>query len=269
MMVEAMRSVVNVIFTLSSHGQTVGQQLLGVRYAAHSKAGGQGDPWISPGQKAALAVLDIACPWLRERLSVVLTSLRLSPWEQQVEQCLRWVETGVKGASLINFLVFLHRGVYLSLLERLVGVSAQFPRRQAVRQVSFDFMTRELLWHGFSELLVFLLPLISIQRIRNTATRWLLPRQVSPQDGGRQRSCADLMACIVCGDWPVQPQGIGCRHVFCYFCIASNLKADPGYLCPSNLKADPGYLCPACGGGHTPTGGTVTPQPIRPTVGPH
>ena len=53
----------------------------------------------------------------------------------QIEHCLRWTETGLKVATLVNFLVFLRQGVYLSLVERLLGVRAQFPQKQSMRQV--------------------------------------------------------------------------------------------------------------------------------------
>ncbi|KAK7501864.1 hypothetical protein BaRGS_00006950, partial [Batillaria attramentaria] len=197
-------------FTLSDSGATVGQQLLNVRYA--QTKGADVGQWISARQKTWLAILYIGCPWLRERLSRILGVLRLSSWEDQ---------TALKVASLVNFLVFLRRGVYLSLAERLVGIQAKFPQRQLMRQVSFDFMTREILWHGFSEFLLFVLPLISIQRMKNT--------------------------------WPVHPHHVDCRHVFCYYCLASNLKADPNYACP---------LCGDAGG----TG--LVPQPVHLTVGP-
>ena len=39
---------------------------------------------------------------------------------------------------------------YPSLLERFLGIHPVFAQRQSIRQVSFDFMTRELLWHGFA-----------------------------------------------------------------------------------------------------------------------
>ncbi|XP_076451730.1 peroxisome biogenesis factor 2-like isoform X2 [Babylonia areolata] len=241
-------------FTLSSSDQTVGQRLLGIRYAQRKTGGVDSGPWISPRQKVIFAILYIACPWFQQRVSTILKTLRLQSWEMEVEPCLRWTEAVVKVGALINFLVFLRQGVYLSMLERLVGMSAQFPRRQSIRQVSFDYMTRELLWHGFSELLLFLLPLISIQRIKNTALRWFAPRTLSSHASHRLHSRADLMACVVCGDWPIHPHSISCHHVFCYFCIVSNLKADPG------------YTCPVCGTGDTTGTGIVSPQPVRPTV---
>lgn len=39
---------------------------------------------------------------------------------------------------------------YPSVLERVLGIHPVFAQRQSIRQVSFEFMTRELLWHGFA-----------------------------------------------------------------------------------------------------------------------
>ena len=39
---------------------------------------------------------------------------------------------------------------YPSVLERILGIHQVFAQRQSIRQVSFEFMTRELLWHGFA-----------------------------------------------------------------------------------------------------------------------
>ena len=69
-------------FTLHSTDQTVGQQLLGIRYG--QVRGVDSGQWISGRQKAHLALLYIACPWLRERLAQILRLLHLSSWEQQV-----------------------------------------------------------------------------------------------------------------------------------------------------------------------------------------
>lgn len=51
---------------------------------------------------------------------------------------------------LILFMAFLTVPRYPSLLERVLGIHPVFAQRQSIRQVSFDFMTRELLWHGFA-----------------------------------------------------------------------------------------------------------------------
>lgn len=48
---------------------------------------------------------------------------------------MRWLDISLKLAAVWNFLVFLQRGVYQTITERLLGIQAMFPSRQGIRQV--------------------------------------------------------------------------------------------------------------------------------------
>lgn len=186
--------------------------------------------WISYRQKILYACFLIGCPWLKDRSNCLIKQFHLEKWRDKIDRLIKWVEMGFKAATLVNFLVFLHQGAYLSLLERVLGVRSVFPEKQGMRQVTFEFMTRELLWHGFSEFLFFVLPLVNFQRIKNFVVQRLLSssRKLSqPSHVERNLTC-----CAICSDWPIRAQEIGCPHVFCYFCLQSNMKADPGFACP-------------------------------------
>nr|XP_022342050.1 peroxisome biogenesis factor 2-like [Crassostrea virginica] len=210
-------------FSIYAHDSTIGQQILNLKYSG-------ADPqtsWMSRRQKILYGLILIVCPWLRERADNLVELAGLSQYHAKVRKLLKWLDIGLKLAAVWNFLVFLQRGVYQTLTERVLGVQATFPDRQGMRQVSFEYMTRELLWHGFSEFLFFTLPLINFQRVKNFVRRHILPRQDdSSQDGLR------VMECAVCEDVPTNPQEIGCPHLFCYYCIQSNYKADPRFSCP-------------------------------------
>ncbi|XP_059145530.1 peroxisome biogenesis factor 2-like [Physella acuta] len=217
-------------FALYDSGATVGQQILGIYYRQPRKVNpGAG---ITGREKILYAFLVIICPWLKERIATLLSYCGLGHLESEVNWWLHHVETVVKVSTLINLLVFVKRGVYLTLVERVLGLRAQFPHRQGQRQVGYEYMTRELLWHGFSEFLFFLLPLINFQRIKNTVTRWVGVQRSNSQGHVRHRTNADLLSCAVCDQSPVMPREIGCRHVFCYYCVAANFSADPNYTCP-------------------------------------
>ena len=87
-------------------------------------------------------------------------------------------------------------------------------------QVSFEYMTRELLWHGFAEFVFFLLPFINFHRVRNFFKRRLtLYSTTEDTDVTRKRPQHLYKECAVCGEWPTCPRQIGCLHVFCYYCI--------------------------------------------------
>ncbi|CAG5120415.1 unnamed protein product [Candidula unifasciata] len=218
-------------FALFDRDATVGQQILGIHYGK-GKGTNLGAP-ITGREKVLYGLLVVLFPWLKERISTLLTYIGLSQWDTQVHFWLQQVETVWKAAALVNLLVFLKKGVYLSLVERILGIRSQFPQRQGLRQGNIRrVLTRELLWHGFAEFLFFLLPLINFQRIKNSFKRWLGGQKLTSQGHLKSRTRADLMTCAVCEEWPVMPREIGCRHVFCYYCISANLSADPNFSCP-------------------------------------
>ncbi|KAL4952450.1 peroxin 2 [Aspergillus filifer] len=72
-------------------------------------------------------------------------------------------------ASFFSFLVFLVNGRYRTLVDRILRMRLTPPSAQASREVSFEYLNRQLVWHAFTEFLLFLLPLVGISRWR----RWL------------------------------------------------------------------------------------------------
>ena len=72
-------------------------------------------------------------------------------------------------ASFVSFCVFLMNGRYRTLTDRLLRLRLVSPSSQVRREVSFEYLNRQLVWHAFTEFLLFLLPLVGISRWR----RWL------------------------------------------------------------------------------------------------
>ena len=72
-------------------------------------------------------------------------------------------------AGFVSFLVFLVNGRYRTLIDRLLRLRLISPSNHLSRQVSFEYLNRQLVWHAFTEFLLFLLPLVGITRWR----RWL------------------------------------------------------------------------------------------------
>ncbi|ESO83638.1 hypothetical protein LOTGIDRAFT_169113 [Lottia gigantea] len=214
------------MYTVYCNGSTVGQELLNIKYGYSNRRS-----WITGRQKILYALLFIGCPWFKERLTDIVNILHLTQWHQQINKCIKWIENSLKLVTVCNFMLFLNRGGYINIIERLLGIQSLYPHSQNIRQVSFEFMTRELLWNGFSEFLFFILPLVNLQKIKNTIKRWT-NRKTENIKTLCQRSDQDLKSCAVCSDWPINPHEIGCQHVFCYYCLFSNYKADPGFVCP-------------------------------------
>lgn len=53
----------------------------------------------------------------------------------------------LKVASFLNFLLFLQQGKYPTLAQRFLSLTQETTRK---RSIEYNYMTRELLWHGFS-----------------------------------------------------------------------------------------------------------------------
>ena len=71
--------------------------------------------------------------------------------------------------AFVSFLVFLFNGKYRTLLDRLLRLRLAPTGSQVSREVSFEYLNRQLVWHAFTEFLLFILPLVGISRWR----RWL------------------------------------------------------------------------------------------------
>ncbi|KAF1955057.1 hypothetical protein CC80DRAFT_493398 [Byssothecium circinans] len=74
-------------------------------------------------------------------------------------------------ASLASFLVFLVNGRYRTLTDRLLRLRLTPTSHSTSREVSFEYLNRQLVWHAFTEFLLFLLPLVGISRWRRILSR--------------------------------------------------------------------------------------------------
>ena len=60
-----------------------------------------------------------------------------------------------------------------SLLERMLQARLVYQRANMARAISFEYLNRQLVWHELSELLLFVLPLISVTRLkRMIVSQW-------------------------------------------------------------------------------------------------
>ncbi|KAM7390632.1 hypothetical protein PAMA_008696 [Pampus argenteus] len=239
-------------FTLYSSSTTVGQSLLSLRYHNTLSSSTRYRP-LSRRQKLGLAVLTAGPRWLQERSHSLLLSLGLIPGglvsevgsgflQKGLRSCLTLVSSIAQLASLVNFLVFLGKGHHPVLAERIVGARAVFSKPNVTRDITYQYMNRELLWHGFAEFLIFLLPLINTRKLKETVSRILLGGESAGVDCGRNGQGV-WKECGLCGEWPTMPHMVGCQHVFCYYCIKSHSIANTHITCPK-CGAEAGKLEP-------------------------
>ncbi|KAI1334412.1 Pex12 amino terminal region-domain-containing protein [Xylariaceae sp. FL0016] len=92
-----------------------------------------------------------------------------SPLVQRLSNLTSRMTTVHSVAAFASFLVFLLHGRYRTVLDRLLRMRLAPPTSQVSREVSFEYLNRQLVWHAFTEFLLFVLPLVGINRWR----RWL------------------------------------------------------------------------------------------------
>ena len=186
-----------------------------------------------------------------------------------------WITTTHSIAAFGSFLVFLVNGRYRTLLDRALRLRLTPSTSQVSRQVSFEYLNRQLVWHAFTEFLLFLLPLVGISRWRRWLSRaWRRAKSLVKPAGDDdeateprgelsflpERTCAicyqdqnptstaenEILAVSgasggVIGsaqtDITNPYETIPCRCIYCFVCVATRLEAEEGE----------GWTCLRCG----------------------
>ncbi|CAN8100958.1 unnamed protein product [Discula destructiva] len=176
------------------------------------------------------------------------------------------------GAAFVSFLVFLLHGRYRTLLDRLLRMRLAPPTSQVSREVSFEYLNRQLVWHAFTEFLLFVLPLIGINKWRRWLARTLRKTKKAISGGPEaegdektgefsflpERTCAicyhdqntasteqDILAAAASSgvvgsaqtDITNPYETIPCGCVYCFVCLATRIEGEDGE----------GWTCLRCG----------------------
>lgn len=207
----------------------------------------------------------------------VIADDRMKP-SQQVRMFSRitdLVSTTHSVAAFVSFLVFLVNGRYRTLVDRILRIRLTPPSAQASREVSFEYLNRQLVWHAFTEFLLFLLPLVGISRWKRWISRaWrktvkaLKSSEDDEETTEKQGELAFLpeRTCAICyrdqnpaatteSDVLAASAGAGgisgsaqtdvtnpyetipCGCIYCFVCIVQKLEAEEGQ----------GWVCLRCG----------------------
>lgn len=95
-------------------------------------------------------------------------------------------------AAFASFLVFLTNGRYRTLVDRVLGLRLTPTAAAISREVSFEYLNRQLVWHAFTEFLLFLLPLVGVARWRRILGRaWRRVRNFFAAALGRRSAASD------------------------------------------------------------------------------
>lgn len=179
-------------------------------------------------------------------------------------------------AAFASFLVFVVNGRYRTVLDRILRLRLVPPTNHASREISFEYLNRQLVWHAFTEFLLFFLPLVGISRWRRWLSRaWRKARTLVKTNGADEkdesatngeyaflpeRTCAicyqdqnpnstvENDATIVMGasggvvgsaqtDITNPYETIPCGCIYCFVCIGTRLEFEEG----------DGWICLRCG----------------------
>ncbi|ROT43623.1 hypothetical protein SODALDRAFT_342545 [Sodiomyces alkalinus F11] len=197
-----------------------------------------------------------------------------SPRIQRLSRITEKASTLHSAGALVSFLVFLLQGRYRTVLDRVLRMRLAPPTSQVSREVSFEYLNRQLVWHAFTEFLLFILPLVGVHRWKRWLSRtWRKTKELikasGSGDGERgaqgeyaflpERTCAicyqdqnaaastedEIMAAAASSgvvgsaqtDITNPYETIACGCVYCFVCIATRLERKEGE----------GWTCLRCG----------------------
>lgn len=262
-------------------GTSYGASLQGLRYVdAREDSIVSVDP--TKWQKAAYGLITVGGRYSLQKLEDWLLEKEggyeePSPAVKTLSKITSWANMTHELAALVSFLVFLFNGKYRTLVDRLVRLRLAPSSAHTSREVSFEYLNRQLVWHAFTEFLLFLLPLVGISRWRRWLSRaWrkakstFTSKRDDDQDtaaGGElgflpERTCAicyrdqNVVAGTSEAEVMAQSGGVGggvigsaqtdvtnpyetipCGCIYCFVCLAQRIEAEEGE----------GWTCLRCG----------------------
>lgn len=208
-------------FTLGKANQTIGQQLLQVKYDGENS---------SSKVKYYYSSL-ILVPWLKQRITFLTNFIKTKRVRLAFKHVMDLLETVYATLDIANLLLFLVKGEYPTLVERIFNLKV-ISSKNIIRKISFAYFTRELLWNGFADLFATILPLIPAKQFHNFICQFLPSfsnehsRSHENRESGKQET-----VCLICNELAILPHKFGCSHVACYYCIHYTLAAG-SYRCP-------------------------------------
>ncbi|KAJ1521374.1 hypothetical protein ONE63_003049 [Megalurothrips usitatus] len=222
--IDTILQIVVLHLSLRGVGATFGQQLLNIEFLKSQR------------KLALLAVVTpILLKYVNTRATDVASKTGSPSVVKVVESFTQWSDVSIALGSLLNLLLFLRSGNYPNLLYRIFGVQMQYKSMKSrQRQVGYSHMTRELIWHSFIELLVFVLPLVNYHYIKRQVMKILMLGSISKSKNVAKKKLSYTVntKCAACSQRPVLPHHMDCDHIFCFYCLQANILADPHFPCP-------------------------------------
>lgn len=262
--------------TVWDHDATYGAALQNLRYTDARHAGPVPVP-PTRVQKALYGLVTVGGRYAWTRLEGWLVQAdngfdEPDPRVKKLKKLTSVAESMHAGAAFVSFLVFLLHGRYRTLLDRVLRMRLAPPTSQVSREVSFEYLNRQLVWHAFTEFLLFVLPLIGINKWRRWLSRTWRKARKAVSNGAQdeadekkgefaflpERTCAicyqdqntasteqEIMATAASSgvvgsaqtDITNPYETIPCGCIYCFVCLATRIEGEDGE----------GWTCLRCG----------------------
>lgn len=248
-------------YSIFENSATYGAMLQNLRYRNEARHSGglqstATDAPLTVFQKVAYGLLTVGGKYGFAKLNNTMTN---EGWGELTETNIRkkiWkavqaAEKVYHSLTLVNFLLFLYNGKYRTIVDRLLRMRLVYAQRTSSRQISFEFLNRQLVWHAFTEFLLFIVPLINTRKMRSRLKRLLLPKSLTAPKA--KLGFLPLHICPICHEReftedPLKagamvgtaastdtslnnPYTTNCGHRYCYYCIESKLQTEEDWAC--------------------------------------
>ncbi|KAJ8099119.1 Pex12 amino terminal region-domain-containing protein [Lipomyces tetrasporus] len=215
-------------------------------------------------QKLAIGLLTVFGDYIWHKLIEYMAE---RTWEENSTSWKRWLYKTSQGLDslysildLANFVTFLFNGKYPTLLYRLCRLRMVSSSRALSREVSFEFLNRQLVWKEFTNFLLFVLPIIHIPRLKRTFNKMITTASSKTDTTTGHLSFLPERTCAICYyqdsrigglSATADPASIGvgsnditnpyvaveCGHIYCYVCLVTQIEEQEGE----------GWRCLRCG----------------------
>ncbi|XP_061389429.1 peroxisome biogenesis factor 2 [Musca vetustissima] len=168
-----------------------------------------------------------------------LEERRLSHRVEWLTKAIEYGENAALVLSVLNFFRFLKTGRKPTLIDFLLGLDYISLRHNQRRDIGYKYLTRELLWGGFMEILGLVLPIINFRKLQRVARNlFTLKKPEAVDEAGnslhpanRKPKLTPTTTCVFCGERPTLPHYMGCEHIYCYYCLSANILTDSKFCC--------------------------------------
>ncbi|XP_055384115.1 peroxisome biogenesis factor 2 [Condylostylus longicornis] len=150
-----------------------------------------------------------------------------------IQKILFYANNAALVLTVVNFFRFLKNGKKPTLIDVLLGLDYVTLEGGQKRNLGYDFMTRELIWGIFMELIGLIVPMINLHKIKRICRFYIKPHSLSNIIDNLKAPEMNLeTTCAYCKERPTLPHYANCKHIFCYYCLHGNFLTDSDFTCP-------------------------------------